>query len=66
MFNNDYLLVLFTLLIPLLGIGFMCVLACTSIARKAEDEIETMNLKKKIEDGAICPKEREGYEDKRS
>ncbi len=60
MFNNDCLLVLFVLLIPLLGIGFMCVLACTSIARKAEDEIETMNLKKKIEDGANCPERKEG------
>ena len=59
MFNNDCLLVLFVLLIPLLGIGFMCVLACTSIARKAEDEIETINLKKKIEDGAICPEDKE-------
>lgn len=60
MFNNDCLLVLFVLLIPLLGIGFMCVLACTSIARKAEDEIETMNLKKKIEDKANCPERKEG------
>ncbi len=66
MFNNENLLVLLSVLLPLFGIGFMCVLACTSIARKAEDEIEAMNFKKRLKMGQFAPKERKDYEDKRS